>query len=75
MSDSVFLYFTTLFLLLFFAVGSILGWFVREYLASSEDTGYKKYLHPEFFDRNGNFIDGELLSVHIEDEEENYDED
>lgn len=73
MSETVILYFTTLFVLTFFSLGSILGWFVREYL--NEGSGYKKYLHPEFFDRNGNFIDNELLTLHIEDDDEMYDED
>ena len=55
-------------------MGGMIGWFVREYLNSDDEP--KSYLHPEFFDRNGNFINEELLTVNFVDEdEEDYDED
>jgi hypothetical protein len=55
-------------------MGGMIGWFVREYLNSNDEP--KGYLHPEFFDRNGNFINEELLTVNFVDEdEEDYDED
>lgn len=74
MSESAVLYFSALFTLTFFILGGMIGWFVREYLNSDDEP--KGYLHPEFFDRNGNLINEELLTVHFVDEdEEDYDED
>lgn len=77
MSESVILYFSSLFIFTFFILGGMIGWFVREY-TESEDT-IENNLHPEFFDKKGNFIDDELLAVHfieeIDDEDDNYDED
>jgi hypothetical protein len=47
-------------LVLFFIVGLMLGWVVREYLMNYQD---KPKLHPEFFDQHGNVIPDEVVAV------------
>ena len=49
-------------------VGSIIGWLTYRHLLESRPP----YLHPEFFDENGNIIPDEIVSVHFEN---NYDSD
>lgn len=68
--------FTIMFILLFFMIGGILGWMVKQY------TFEKLYgipnLHPEMYDENGNVIPDEILAVRFEndyDDTENEDDD
>jgi len=66
--------FTIMFTLLFFMVGSIIGWLTYRYLLESRPP----YLHPEFFDENGQVIPDEVVAVRFEegyfdDDDENVD--
>jgi len=66
--------FTIMFTLLFFMVGSIIGWLTYRHLEESKSP----YLHPEFFDENGQVIPDEIVSVRFENESDydyDYDED
>jgi hypothetical protein len=66
--------FTIMFTLLFFMVGSIIGWLTYRHLLESKTP----YLHPEFFDENGQIIPDEVVSVRFEegyfDDDEEFDE-
>lgn len=74
MSESAILYFSSLFIFTFFILGIMIGWFVREYNTESTDNVMDS-LHPEFFDKKGNFIDDELLAVHFIEEIDDDDDD
>ena len=54
--------FTIMFTLLFFMVGSIIGWLTYRHLLESRPP----YLHPEFFDENGQIIPDEVVAVRFE---------
>jgi hypothetical protein len=54
--------FTVMFTLLFFMVGSIIGWLTYRHLLETRPP----YLHPEFFDENGQIIPDEVVSVRFE---------
>ncbi len=58
-----------MFTLLFFIVGGILGWMVKDYLFSI--TYAIPYLHPEMYDEHGNILPDEILAVRFE---TNYDD-
>jgi len=66
--------FTLMFTLLFFMVGSIIGWLTYRHLLETRPP----YLHPEFFDENGQIIPDEVVAVRFEDgyfdEDEDFDE-
>jgi len=47
---------------LFLLVGTLLGWLVKDYL----DQTRMPFIHPEFFDENGNIIPDEILSVRFD---------
>jgi hypothetical protein len=51
-----------MFTLLFFMVGSIIGWLTYRHLLESKPP----YLHPEFFDENGQVIPDEVVAVRFE---------
>ena len=68
--------FTIMFTLLFFMVGSIIGWLTYRHLLESRPP----YLHPEFFDENGQVIPDEVVAVRFEegyfdDDEDDEDDD
>jgi hypothetical protein len=68
--------FTIMFTLLFFMVGSIIGWLTFRHLLETRPP----YLHPEFFDQNGQIIPDEVVAVRFEegyfdDDDEDSDED
>lgn len=67
--------FTVMFTLLFFMTGGIIGWLTYRHLLESKPP----YLHPEFFDENGQVIPDEIVSVRFENdfgyEEDDYEED
>jgi hypothetical protein len=54
--------FTVMFTLLFFMVGSIIGWLTYRHLLETRPP----YLHPEFFDENGQVIPDEVVAVRFE---------
>lgn len=71
------LVFGSLLSILFFVVGLLIGWTVREYMLNYQD---KPKLHQEFFDRNGNVIPDEVLAIsfnpdYFDDDLEDEDED
>jgi hypothetical protein len=51
-----------MFTLLFFMVGSIIGWLTYRHVLESRPP----YLHPEFFDENGQVIPDEVVAVRFE---------
>ena len=57
------LVFSTLITVMFFLVGIIGGWNLREYLINYQDT---PRLHPEFFDQHGNVVPDEVVSVRFD---------
>ena len=68
--------FSVMFTLLFFMVGGIIGWLTYRHLLESRPP----YLHPEFFDQNGNIIPDEIVSVsfnpdYFDDDDTDEDED
>lgn len=63
-----------LFCVLFFGMGFILGFLANEYLIDS-DNYFDLPTHPEFYDKDGNFIDDELLYLHFTNEENDDDDD
>ena len=67
--------FTVMFTLLFFMVGSIIGWLTYRHLLETRPP----YLHPEFFDENGQVIPDEVVAVRFEegyfDDDDDPDED
>ena len=63
--------FTIMFTLLFFMVGSIIGWLTYRHLLESRPP----YLHPEFFDENGQVIPDEVVAVRFEEGHFDDDED
>jgi len=62
--------FTIMFTLLFFMVGSIIGWLTYRHLSETR----VPYLHPEFFDENGQVIPDEIVSVRFENDYEQHDD-
>lgn len=48
--------------LLFFLVGGIIGWMANRHFFEIQPVS----LHPEMFDRNGNLLPDEIISVHFE---------
>ena len=57
------LVFSSLITIMFFLIGIIGGWNLREYLLNYQDT---PRLHPEFFDQHGNVVPDEVVSVRFE---------
>ena len=60
-----------MFTLLFFMTGGIIGWLTCRHLQESRPP----YLHPEFFDENGQVIPDEIVSVRFENSDYDYDYD
>lgn len=65
--------------ILFFLVGGLIVWAVSQYILSNK----LPYMHPEFFDENGNVIPDQIFALrfegdfndYYEDEEDNEDSD
>jgi hypothetical protein len=53
----------TLVSIMFFFVGSVIGWLAKEHFYKRDITNY---LHPEMLDENGNVIPDEILAVRFE---------
>ena len=62
--------FSVMFTLLFFMTGGIIGWLTYRHLLESKPP----YLHPEFFDENGQVIPDEIVSVRFENSDYDYDD-
>lgn len=62
--------FITMFTLLFFMTGGIIGWLVYRHALETRPP----YLHPEFFDENGQVVPDEIVSVRFENDYYGYDD-
>jgi hypothetical protein len=62
--------FAVMFTLLFFMTGGIIGWLTYRHLLESRPP----YLHPEFFDDDGNVIPDEIVSVRFENDYDDYED-
>jgi Protein of unknown function (DUF2973) len=65
---------TTLVSLLFFFVGCMLGWIVKQHFYERDYVSSMQNIHPEMFDNNGNLIPDEIIAVRFENDYD-YDED
>lgn len=72
METSAVLTFSVLFTFMFFILGGIIGWIVKQ--SQYENMYGIPNLHPEMFDVNGNLIPDEILSLRFENEYGNEDE-
>lgn len=54
---------TTLISIMFFLVGGMLGWMIKQHFY---ERSYIPSMHPEMFDSNGNIIPDEILAVRFE---------
>jgi hypothetical protein len=62
--------FSTMFTVMFFLIGGIIGWIANRHFLETRPP----YLHPEFMDENGNLIPDEIVAVRFENSLD-YDED
>jgi len=56
---------------LFFLVGGLIVWVVSQHISDNK----LPYMHPEFFDKNGNIIPDEILALRFEGDFNDYYED
>jgi uncharacterized membrane protein YqiK len=71
MQTSVILFFSSIAMVLFLAIGIMVGWFANMYRSQPQRLAY----HPEFYNADGKLMDEELLTVrfvHDELEEDEY---
>lgn len=61
----------TLISIMFFLVGGMIGWNLKQYLI---EKNYVAYTHPEMFDENGNVIPDEIVAVRFENDYDNYED-
>ena len=59
---------------LFLMVGVIGGWVAREYLMKHQEGARNMAYHPEFYDKEGNFIDQEITTVRFENGDYDYED-
>lgn len=52
--------------ILFFVMGVVLGWVGREYMMTHQEGPKQIAYHPEFFNKDGDLIDEEIVSVRFE---------
>lgn len=53
---------------LFLIVGIVLGWVAREYMMTHQEGPKQIAYHPEFYDKDGDLIDQEIVSVRFDPE-------
>jgi hypothetical protein len=51
---------------LFFILGLLIGWVAREYMMTHQEGPKQIAYHPEFYDKDGDLIDQEIVSVRFE---------
>ena len=51
---------------LFFILGIVLGWVGREYMMTHQEGPKQIAYHPEFFNKEGELIEEEIVSVRFE---------
>jgi hypothetical protein len=66
---AVTLTFGTLFSIMMFFVGGVVGWLAKEHQFQTQPV----FTHPEMFDENGNILPDEILAVRFENDYD-YDE-
>jgi hypothetical protein len=60
------LVFGSFLIVLFFIVGLFIGWSARDYMMNYQEGPKQIAYHPEFYDKNGELIDQEIVSVRFE---------
>lgn len=60
------LVFGSILTVLFLIVGIITGWVAREYMMTHQEGPKQIAYHPEFYDKDGELIDQEIVSVRFE---------
>ena len=75
MESPTILFFMSCFVVLFFIVGIIAGWFINDIVYNFSNKNNSLQLHPELYDKNGLWINEELYSVRFVDTEEEEEED
>ena len=53
-------------IILFFILGIVLGWVGREYMMTHQEGPKQIAYHPEFFNKEGELIEEEIVSVRFE---------
>lgn len=53
-------------IVLFLIVGLITGWVAREYMMNHQEGPKQIAYHPEFYNKDGDLIDEEIVSVRFE---------
>lgn len=71
------LLFGSFLIVLFFIVGLLIGWSARDYMMNYQEGPKQIAYHPEFYNKNGDLIDEEIVSVRFEPGyfDDEYDED
>lgn len=62
------LVFGSFLIFLFFVVGLVTGWVSREYMMNHQEGPKQIAYHPEFYNKDGDLIDEEIVSVRFEPE-------
>lgn len=75
METNVILFFSSVSMVMFLAIGGIVGWIYKETVDASIYAKSGGITHPEFYDEDGQYINEELLAVRFVDEDELDDED
>jgi hypothetical protein len=52
--------------ILFLIVGLVTGWVAREYMMTHQEGPKQIAYHPEFYNKDGDLIDEEIVSVRFE---------
>ncbi len=59
-----------------FLIGVMIGWFSNDLVYSFLNKNKSpQFMHPEFFDENGNLLPDQIMAVRFENDEEDDDED
>jgi hypothetical protein len=74
METNVILFFSSVGMVMFLAIGGIVGWIYKETVDASIYAKSGGTVHPEFFDEDGQYINEELLAVRFVDEDDLLDE-
>lgn len=74
------LVFVSFLIVLFLIVGLVTGWIARDYMMNYQEGPKQIAYHPEFYNKDGELIDEEIVSVRFEnnyfgDEEDEEDDD
>lgn len=51
---------------LFFILGLLIGWVAREYMTTHQEGAKRLAYHPEFYNKEGELIEEEIVSVKFE---------